>query len=115
MNPTAVAVPLSALHPAPWNPRLIKDERFQNLCRSIADFLWPRPILAMEDGTIYAGNMRYRAVVHLGWSEVPAIVEDVPGQLAKERALRDNAQWGEWQEEELAELLRPTRCLHRDG
>ncbi len=29
----------------------------------------------------------------------------MPEQLAKERALRDNAQWGEWQEDELAEAL----------
>ena len=29
------AVPLDRLRPAPWNPRSIKDERFQNLVRSI--------------------------------------------------------------------------------
>jgi hypothetical protein len=54
-------VPLVALTPAPWNPRSIKDERFQNLCRSIEadpEFLWRRPILAQADGTIYAGNQR---------------------------------------------------------
>ena len=57
-------VPLAALHPAPWNPRSITEERFGNLCDSIradADFLWHRPVLAQADGTIYAGNMRYRA------------------------------------------------------
>jgi DNA modification methylase len=102
------AVPLSALHPAGWNPRTISDERFQNLCRSIEsdpDFLWRRPILAQADGTIYAGNMRYRAAEKLGMSEVPAIIEDVPDQLARERALRDNAQWGDWEGDELAALL----------
>ena len=59
-----VSVPLSELHPSPWNPRTISDARFKNLCASIEadpDFLWQRPILAMVDGTIYAGNMRYRA------------------------------------------------------
>ncbi len=48
------AVPLEQLHPAPGNPRTIKDERCQNLVRSIqadADFLWRRPILATSDGT----------------------------------------------------------------
>lgn len=39
--------------------------------------------------------MRYRAVLHLGLETVPAILEDIPESLAKERALRDNAQWGE--------------------
>src|ERR1035437_7308755 len=73
----------------------LKDDRFQNLCRSIEvdpEFLWRRPILAKADGTIYAGNMRFRAAQHLGFTEVPAIVEDISDQLAKERALRDNAQ-----------------------
>ena len=110
-------VPLAQLTPAPWNPRLIKDVRFQNLCRSIeADpgFLRLRPILAAADGTIYAGNMRYRAAQHLGMATIPAIIEDVPEQLAKERALRDNQQWGEWQEEELAELVFELRELGSD-
>ena len=102
------AVLLDRLRPAPWNPRTIKDERFQNLVRSIQadpDFLWRRPILATADGTIYAGNMRYRAAQHLGMGKVPAIIEDIPDQLAKERALRDNHQWGDWQDDQLGELL----------
>lgn len=96
-HPTAVRQEaIERLHAAPWNPRQIKDERFKNLVRSIQadpDFLHHRPILATADGTIYAGNMRYRAAQHLGMATVPAIIEDIPEQLAKERALRDNAQW----------------------
>lgn len=104
----ASSTPLEMLKPAPWNPRTIKDERFQNLVRSIEadpEFLWRRPILAAADGTIYAGNMRYRAAVHLGMDAVPAVVEEVDEKLAKERALRDNAQWGDWQEDQLAEMV----------
>ena len=106
--PKVADVPLAKLTPAPWNPRTIRDERFKNLCESVQadpEFLWRRPILAMADGTIYAGNMRYRAASHLGLKSVPAIVEDVPEKLAKERALRDNAQWGDWQDEQLAEMV----------
>jgi DNA modification methylase len=110
-NPTDArvqAVALAALHPAAWNPRTISDERFQNLCRSIEadpEFLWRRPILAQADGTIYAGNLRYRAAHQLDMTSVPAIIEDVSDQLARERALRDNAQWGDWEGDELAALL----------
>lgn len=106
--PETREIPLHELHPAPWNPRLIKDRRFKQLCDSLtADsaFLWERPILATLDGTIYAGNMRYRAAEHLGWSSIPARLVDIPEQLAKERALRDNNQFGEWQEDDLAALL----------
>ena len=103
-----VGVPLAALHPAPWNPRTISDARFQNLCASIQadhDFLWRRPVLAQSDGQIYAGNLRFRAAQHLGLKAIPAVIEDVSDQLARERALRDNQQWGEWEEDELAVLL----------
>ncbi len=102
------AVPLLRLTPAPWNPRSIKDERFENLCRSLEsdpDFLQLRPILATADGTIFAGNMRFRAAQHLGWETIPAILVDIPEQLARERALRDNGSWGEWEEDDLAALL----------
>jgi ParB-like chromosome segregation protein Spo0J len=97
-NPTVQSVSLLTLRPAPWNPRSIKDERFQNLCRSIAadpGFLWLRPVLATEDGAIFGGNMRYRAAHHLGWETIPAILVDIPEQLAQERGLRDNGSWGE--------------------
>ena len=107
-TPTPEAIQLDALHPAEWNPRSITDERFQNFFRSIAadpGFLQLRPILATADGTIFAGNMRYRAAQQLGWETIPAILVDIPEALAKERALRDNAQWGEWEDGELANLL----------
>lgn len=106
--PAAAMVQVASLTAAPWNPRTIKDPRFQNLCESLRadpDFLQLRPILATADGTVFAGNMRLRAAQHLGWSEVPAILVDIPEQLAKERAMRDNAQWGEWEEDDLARLL----------
>jgi len=103
------SVPLDQLRPSGWNPRTISEERFENLCRSIEadpELLWRRPVLAQADGTIYAGNMRYRAAEYLGMKTIPAIVEDVSDQLARERALRDNSQWGEWAEDDLAGLLR---------
>lgn len=108
IGPTIALAPLTALHPAPWNPRTISDERFQNLKRSIEadpEFLWRRPVLANLAGEIFAGNMRYRAAEQLGLEAIPAILDDVTEQLARERALRDNAQWGEWEEDDLAKLI----------
>jgi DNA modification methylase len=101
-------VALDSLKPAEWNPRTIKDARFKELCKSLAadpDFMESRPILATADGTIYAGNMRYRAAAFLKWPDVPAVIADIPEQLAKERALRDNNAWGEWQDDQLAEMV----------
>jgi ParB-like chromosome segregation protein Spo0J len=113
----AAMIPLTRLQPASWNPRKISDPRFVNLCKSIEqdpEFLWLRPILATTDGTVFAGNMRLRAAQHLGWTEIPAILVDIPEQLARERALRDNAQWGEWVEDDLAQLLDQLRVEGSD-
>ncbi len=110
-------VPVASLAPSPWNPRTVSDARFQNLCSSLEEdpaFLQLRPILATADGTVFAGNMRLRAALHLGWIEVPAILVDIPAQLAKERALRDNGSWGEWDEDELARLLQELQSQGSD-
>ena len=101
-------VPLAALTPAPWNPRLLKEKRFRDLCASLkADpgLLERRPILANRDGMIYAGNQRYRAAQHLGWVTVPAVLDDLSEIEAKARAVRDNSTAGEWQEDQYGELL----------
>lgn len=93
--PALVQTSLSALTPAPWNPRTTSDERFQNLCRSLEtdrDFLQLRPILATNDGTIFARNIRFRAAQHLGWEIVPAVLGGIPEQDAiTERVRRSGA------------------------
>jgi hypothetical protein len=109
-------VSMDRLHPAEWNPRMIMDADFRRLMDSIKrdpKFLEERPILAMTDGTIYGGNQRYRAVEALyaeGWEGpwggmIPGRLVDIDQRLAKERALRDNNQWGEWQTDQLTDIL----------
>lgn len=83
-------VPIVALKPSHWNPRTIRTSQFRRLQGSLErdpELLWSRPVLAMADGTIYAGNMRYRAALELGveWrtrhygaDSVPAVLEDIP-------------------------------------
>ena len=97
--PVPRMVPVAELRPWDQNPRTISAERLKNLQRALAadpDFLRHRPILARRDGVIYCGNQRYLAAVANGATEVPAIVEDVDERTMRERAIRDNEQWGEW-------------------
>ena len=70
-----------------------------------------RPILADKEGVIYAGNMRYRAVCHLGWEDVPCIMTDIDDKLAKTRAVKDNNSFGEW-DDTFSSLLHE---LEKDG
>lgn len=101
-------VPLDRLRVAEHNPRLIRDTRFKQLCKSLEsdpDFLWQRPVLADMDGLIYAGAMRYLAAKHLGWSHIAARLSDVDEATAKRRMILDNQSYGEYVDHELAELL----------
>lgn len=96
------------LKPAKWNPRIITDKRFKKLCESIEEdpqFMVLRPILASKKGIIYAGNMRFRALVHLGAAKVPVIYTDIDEKKAKLRSLKDNNHFGEYQMDELATLV----------
>jgi ParB-like chromosome segregation protein Spo0J len=105
---TVEQVPIDRLRPAPWNPRSVRDERFAQLCRSLeADpaFLEQRPILAQADGTVFAGNHRLLAAKHLGWVTVPAIIADVPDDVAKRRAMIDNNNAADWADDDLGALL----------
>ena len=68
--------------------------------------LWARPLLALPDGTVIAGNQRLRAALELGLGDDPG---DLRRPLARSEArlwaLRDNNAYGEWDEPALAEIL----------
>ena len=56
------------------NPRIIKDDKFKKLVKSIKEFpemLELRPIVVDENNVILGGNMRYRACKEAGLKEVP--------------------------------------------
>ena len=56
------------------NPRVIKDAKFKKLMQSIKDFpqmMELRPIVVDENNVIQGGNMRYKALVELGYKEIP--------------------------------------------
>jgi hypothetical protein len=103
-------VDIDGLKRADWNPRFIRRDRLENLKQSIQDdpeFMWERPILALADGTVYAGNQRLQACMELGWRTVPAIVGNITDeQLARARAVRDNNSWGEWDDEALVTFIK---------
>jgi DNA modification methylase len=101
-------LPLSALRPWPENPRRISPERLTQLKQAITadpEMLTARPLLALPDGTVIAGNQRLLAAQELGWQTIPVITVDLDEERARLWALRDNNPYGEWDEPTLAELL----------
>lgn len=86
------------------NPRFIRDEKFEQLKRSLEEspeFLDARPLLVypLEDGKFItvAGNMRLRAARELGFKEMPCYVfpNETPVEKLREYAIKDNVAFGE--------------------
>jgi len=96
-------VKLSTLRINPDNPRLIKDEKFEKLCSSVKDFpkmMSLRPIVVDSDGMILGGNMRYLALDHLGYREIPdewiKRAEELTEEERRRFIIEDNVSFGEW-------------------
>jgi site-specific DNA-methyltransferase (adenine-specific) len=103
-----VELELERLRPWPDNPRSIRPERLEQLKQALAadpQMLRARPLLALPDGTVIAGNQRLRAARELGWRTIPVITVDLEPERVRLWALRDNNAYGEWDEPALAELL----------
>ena len=83
------------------NPRIIKDDKFKKLVKSIKEFpemLELRPIVIDEDNIILGGNMRTRACIKAGLKEVPVkIAKGLTEKQKREFIVKDNVGFGEWE------------------
>jgi hypothetical protein len=90
----------------PNNPRLIKDNKFKQLVKSIQDFpqmLELRPIVIDENNMVLGGNMRFKACLEAGLTDVPVIhANNLSEEKKKEFIVKDNVGYGEWDWSELA-------------
>ena len=90
----------------PNNPRILKDDKFKKLVKSIKDFpemLNIRPLVLNKDNVILWWNMRFKACKEAGLKEIPVIIADnLTEEQEKEFIIKDNASFGEWNFEELA-------------
>lgn len=104
MNP--VKVKISEVKSNPNNPRIIKDDKFQKLVKSIKEFpemLNIRPIVVNADMVVLGGNMRLKACKEAGLKEVAIIkAEDLTEDQQKQFIIKDNVGFGEWDWEDLA-------------
>jgi len=125
-------VKLSKIKSNPDNPRIIKDDKFFMLVKSIKDFpemLDIRPIVVNKDMMVLGGNMRLKACVEAGMSEVPIIVADnLTEEQQKEFLIKDNVSGGQFDWDALAntwdselllewglEVFKPTEDINLDS
>ena len=99
-------VKLSDIRPNPNNPRVIKDDKFKKLVKSITDFpqmLELRPIVVNDEMIVLGGNMRLKALEHLGIEETFIIkASDLTQKQEQEFIIKDNVGYGEWDWDQLA-------------
>ena len=101
---------IAEIKPNPKNPRVIKDEKFAKLVKSITDFpqmLEKRPLVCFTDVdgklVVLGGNMRLKAAKEVGLKELPVVLaDDWTEEQKNEFLIKDNVGFGEWQWDELA-------------
>ena len=97
---------ISQIKPNPENPRIIKDHKFKQLVESIKSFpqmLELRPIVIDENNVVLGGNMRLKACIEAGLTDVPVVqAKDLTDLQKKEFIVKDNVGYGEWDWEDLA-------------
>jgi len=110
---------LSEIKLNPNNPRVIKDDRFKKLVKSISEFpkmMSLRPIVINADNIVLGGNMRLKALKELGYKDIPdewvKRAEDLTEEETRRFIIADNVGFGEhdwemlaneWNVEELSE------------
>lgn len=94
-----IKIPLAEITPNRFQPRTIfNEEKIEELAQTIHTHGMIQPIVvrAIEDANkkyeIIAGERRYRAVTHLGWETVPAIIRQMNDKETASVALIENLQ-----------------------
>jgi DNA modification methylase len=99
-------IPISKVKANPNNPRIIKDEKFKKLVKSIQEFpqmLEIRPIVVNDEMIVLGGNMRLKACQEAGLKEVHIIkASELTEEQQKEFIIKDNVGFGEWDWNDLA-------------
>jgi len=99
-------LPVSKIKNNPNNPRVIKDDKFRKLVKSIKEFpemMEIRPIVVNDELIALGGNMRLKACKEAGLTEVPVIkAKNLTEGQQREFIIKDNVGFGEWDWDEIA-------------
>jgi len=109
LNQQKILMKLKEIKANPNNPRVLRDDKFAKLKKSISEFpkmLTLRPMVIDENNMILGGNMRLRALQDLGYTEIDDAWVKRSSDLTEEEKQRfiiaDNIAFGEWDWDTLA-------------
>jgi DNA modification methylase len=111
INPTLskLVVPIDQLKEDPTNVRKHDERNIAAIMASLQEFGQQKPIVALKDGTVIAGNGTLRAAIRLGWEKVAVSYFDSKDALrAKAYAVADNrtAELADWDAPALHQTLK---------
>jgi hypothetical protein len=98
-------LPITQIKLNPNNPRVIKDDKFKQLVKSIRDLPEMgnvRPIVVNQDMIVLGGNMRLKAMQEVGLKIVPVTIVDWDEDKQRQFIIKDNIGYGEWDFDMLA-------------
>ena len=85
-------VKISEIKPNKNNPRIIRDEKFAKLVKSLKDFpemAKVRPIVVNKEMVVLGGNMRLKAMKEAGWKEAPVEIVDWNEEKQREFIIKE--------------------------
>ena len=104
-------VPISDVDVWEKNPRNIKTKDMERLKRQIKELGVYKPLICVQENGRFitlGGNMRLRALQSLGIGEIDISIVKAPDEATRIKfALSDNDRAGEYDEQQLAELVYP--------
>lgn len=100
-------VPISKIKPYWRNPRH-NEAGIEVVKESIERYGFNQPIVVDKKNVIVVGHTRYKALLQLGWENVPVIVADLSPAKAKEYRIADNktAEFSTWKMDALVPEVR---------
>jgi site-specific DNA-methyltransferase (adenine-specific) len=97
-----LAKPITWFKPDPRNAKKHNKRSIQAISLSLKEFKQNKPVVALADGTVKAGNGTLQAAISLGWTELAGVVfEDEEKAMAYAIADNRSAEFSEWDDDEL--------------
>lgn len=105
-----MGIRIDTIKPHESNPRFISGEKMASLITSIKEFpemMHIRQIIVDEKNIILGGNMRYKALVEMGYDELPSDwvkrIKNLTENQKREFVIKDNVAFEEWDIDSLME------------
>lgn len=83
-------IPINLIKPYWRNPRKIDNQAVSAVLKSIQEYGFNQPVIVDKKNVIIAGHVRWKALLELGFENVPCVILDIDENKAREYRVLDN-------------------------